>query len=58
MSAKDFYDAITGMLHREPFRSFIVEFEDGSRVEFDRPRSVAIRGGAAPGLLAAKSTSG
>jgi hypothetical protein len=50
MTAKDFYDVITSMLGREPFRDFAVEFEDGSRVEFDRPRSIAIRGGAAGGF--------
>jgi hypothetical protein len=50
MTANEFYDVITGMLHREPFRAFVVELQDGSRVEFDRPRSLAIRGGAAGGF--------
>jgi hypothetical protein len=50
MNAEDFYDAIIGMLHREPFRPFVVEFEDDNRAEFDRPRSIAIRGGGAMGF--------
>jgi hypothetical protein len=54
MIGKDFYDAIVGMLDREPFRPFVVELLDGSRVEFDRPRSIAIRGGAAMGFARGK----
>jgi hypothetical protein len=50
MTAKDFYDVITGMLDREPFRGFVVELQDGSRFEFDRPESLAIRGGFAGGF--------
>jgi hypothetical protein len=50
MTANDFYDVITGMLDREPFRDFIVELQDGSRFEFDRPDSLAIRGGFAGGF--------
>ncbi len=50
MTANDFHDVIISMLHREPFRSFIVELQDGSRIEFDRPRSIAIRGGGAMGF--------
>ena len=49
MTAKDFYEVITGMLDCEPFRGFVVELQDGSRVEFDRPESLAIRGGFAQG---------
>jgi hypothetical protein len=50
MVATEFYDAILEMLDREPFRAFIVEFQDGSRVEFDRSDSLAIRGGLAGGF--------
>jgi hypothetical protein len=50
VTATDFYDAIIGMLDREPFRGFVVEMQDGSRFVFDRPRSLAVRGGFAVGF--------
>jgi hypothetical protein len=50
MTAKDFFDVIITMMNRKPFRGFIVELQDGSRIEIDRPRSLAVRGGFAVGF--------
>jgi len=50
VTAQDFFETIVGMLDREPFRPFVVELQDGGRVEIDRPDSLAIRGGLAGGF--------
>jgi hypothetical protein len=50
MTAEDFNQAIVERLRREPFQPFSVEMLDGTQVEIDRPRSVAIGGGTAGGF--------
>jgi hypothetical protein len=45
MSVEEFFGSLHGLLNREPFVPFVVEMNDGSVIEFDRPRSLAIRRG-------------
>lgn len=47
MTADDFYRTMIEKLDREPFQPFVVEMNDGSRVQIDEADSVAIRGGLA-----------
>lgn len=49
MSAEEFYRSIVDRLDRKPFRTFVVELNDGRKYEIDR-RSLAIRGGFAGGF--------
>ncbi len=50
MSADDFQGTIRDKLSHEPFEPFVVELNDGNRIEFDRPNSLAVRGGLAGGF--------
>ncbi len=50
MTAVDFYETIVERSNRKPFRPYIVELIDGSQIEIDRPRALAIRGGVAAGF--------
>jgi hypothetical protein len=45
MTAENFYQAMIERLRRKPFRAFVVEVNDGQRVEIDRPNTVSIRAG-------------
>jgi hypothetical protein len=46
MTAKEFEETLRGLLDRKPFQPFIVEYNDGERIEVDVP-DVAFSGGAA-----------
>ncbi len=47
MTADEFDQAIVDRLERQPFRAFIIELQNGNKLEINRPFSVAIRDGVA-----------
>lgn len=54
MTADNFYRTMIEKLDREPFQPFVVEMNDGRKVQIDEADSVAIRGGLA--LCSTKET--
>lgn len=46
MTAEQLETTLRHFLHQEPFRPFVVELNDGNRIEVNRP-SLAIGGGGA-----------
>lgn len=47
MTAEEFDSTLINLSERKPFASFIVELQDGSRVEIDEPYGFAMRNGRA-----------
>ena len=47
MTAEDFYRVMIEKLDCKPFQPFVIDLNDGRRVEIERPKTVSIRGGVA-----------
>ncbi|MBV9123444.1 MAG: hypothetical protein JO112_08815 [Planctomycetes bacterium] len=45
MTNKDFEQTIRGLLQRQPFQPFLIEFEDGSRFVVGQPEALMYQGG-------------